>query len=135
MDTFKVQDNKRLRGLCPENYCEVVIVPHNLTNKFQSVNISVNKAAKTFIQNIHNQWFSNEVATQLNRGVDPTEVKITSKLSDLKPLHASWIVDLYELLKKEAGMIIKDFDSTGITEAVNNAQSVYEKIENYFPSL
>ena len=29
-------------------------------------------------------------------------------------------------------MIIKGFDSAGITEAVNNAQSVYEKIENPF---
>ena len=132
MDTFKGQDNDRLRELCSENYCEVVIVLHNLTNKFQPIDISVNKAAKAFIQNMYNEWFSNEVVTQLNRGVDPTEVKITSKLSDLKPLHASWIVDLYEHLKKETGIIIKGFDSSGIIEAVNNAQSVYEKTENPF---
>ena len=50
---------------------------------------------------MYNEWFSNEVATQQSRGVDHTEVKITSKLPDLKPLHASWIVDLYEHLKKE----------------------------------
>ena len=97
---FKGQDNSRLRELCSENYCEVVIVPHNFTNKFQPLDISDNKTAKTFFQNMYNKWFSNEVATQLNRGVDPTEVKITSNLSDLKPLHASWIVDLYEHLKK-----------------------------------
>ena len=66
---------------------------------------------------MYNEWISNEVATQLNRGVNPTEVKITSKLSDLKPLHAAWIVELYEHLKKET----KGFDSAGITEAVNNA--------------
>ena len=60
----------------------------------------------------------------------PTEVKITSKLSDLKPLHASWIVDLY----RETGMVIEGFDSAGITETVNNAQSVNEKIENPFRS-
>ena len=85
MDTFKGLDNDRLRELCSENYCEVVIVPHNLTKKFQPLDISVNKAAKIFIQNMYNEWFSNEVATQLNRGVDLTEVKIASKLSDLKP--------------------------------------------------
>ena len=84
-----------------------------------------------------NEWFSNRVAAQLNRGVDPTEVKTTSQLSDLKPLHASWIADLFDHLKKETGMIIKGFDSVGITEAVNNTQSVYEKIENpfQFPKL
>ena len=29
---------------------------------------------------------------------------------------------------------MKGFDSAGITEAVNNAQSVYEKIQNPFRS-
>ena len=83
---------------------------------------------------MYNEWFSNEVATQLSRGVDTAEVKITSKLSDLKPLSASWIVDLFEHLKKEKEMIIKGFDFAGITETVDNAQSVYEKIENLFRS-
>ena len=41
---------------------------------------------------------------------------MTSKLSDLKPLHASWIFDLYKPLKKETQMIMKGIDSTGITE-------------------
>ena len=35
MDTFKGQDNETLKELCVDNYCEIVIVPHNLTNKFQ----------------------------------------------------------------------------------------------------
>ena len=42
MDIFKVQDKDRLRELCPGNCCGIVIVPHNLTNKFQSLDISVN---------------------------------------------------------------------------------------------
>ena len=67
-----------------------------------------------------NEWFSNVVATQLNRGVNPTDVKITSKLLDLKRLHASSIDDLYEHLNKETEMIIKGFDLVGITEAVSN---------------
>ena len=74
---------------------------------------------------MYNKWFSDEVTTQLNGSVDPTEVKITSKLSDLNPLHISWIVDPYQYLKKETGMIIKGFDSAWITE----------KIENPFRSL
>ena len=30
MDTFKGQDNNRLRELCPEIYYGVIIVPHDL---------------------------------------------------------------------------------------------------------
>ena len=34
MDTFKRQDNAKVKELCSKNECEVVVVPHNLTNKF-----------------------------------------------------------------------------------------------------
>ena len=62
MDTFKGQDNDTLKGLCSENNSKIVIVLHNLTNKFQPLDICVNKAAKAFIQNQYNDWFSNEVS-------------------------------------------------------------------------
>ena len=135
MDTFKGQDNDTLKELCSQNNCEVVIVPHNLTHKFQSLDISVNKAAKAFIQNLYNEWFSNQVAIQLKHGIDHADVKISSKLSDLKPLHASWIVELYHHLSNEVEMIISGFDSAGITEAVNDANSVLEIVENPFRSM
>ena len=54
MDTFNVQDNEVLKELCSKKFCEVVLVPHNLTNKFQSPDISVNKAAKSFISEKYN---------------------------------------------------------------------------------
>ena len=49
--TFKGQDNEELYA---KNLCEVVIVLHNLTNKFQPVDISVNKAVKSFISKEYN---------------------------------------------------------------------------------
>ena len=51
MVTFKGQNNDTLKELCSKNNCEIVIVPHNFTNKFQPLDISVNKAAKTFMYN------------------------------------------------------------------------------------
>ena len=51
MDTFKGQDNNTLKELCSKSNCEIVIVPHNLTSKLEPLNISVNKAAKSFMQN------------------------------------------------------------------------------------
>ena len=65
MDTFKGQDNSILKGFCSKNRCEIVIVPHNLTNKFQPLDLTVNKAAKAFIQNQYNDWFSDQVTRQL----------------------------------------------------------------------
>ena len=95
VDTFKGQDNDKLKKLWAENNCNVVIVTHNLTNKFQALDLSVNKAARSFFQNKYNDWFSDQLFTEFQNGKDPTDVKISSKLSDLKPIHTRWIVDWY----------------------------------------
>ena len=49
MDTFKGQDNDILKKFCSKNRQEIVIVPRNLTDKFQPLDLPVNKAAKAFI--------------------------------------------------------------------------------------
>ena len=134
MDTFKGQDNDILKKLCSENRCEIVIVPHNLTNKFQPLDLTVNKAAKAFIQNQYNDWFSNQVAHQLKSGKDPANIKISSKLSDLKPLHASWIVNLHNHMQGECETIVKGFKEAGIVEAIKDSEAIYERVENPFRS-
>ena len=93
---------------------------------------TVNKAAKAFIQNQYNDWFSDQVARQLKSGKDPTDIKVSSKLSDLKPLHASWIVDLYKHMQGEDELILKGFKEAVIYEAINDAQEVFERVENPF---
>ena len=108
------------------------IVPHNLTIKFQPLDLSVNKAAKSFIQSKHNDWFDDQVFTQLQNGKYPTDVKISSKLSDLKPTHARWIVDWYHHVIKEKEVIVRGFNSAGISEAVQNVEDIYEKSETPF---
>ena len=51
MDTFTGQDKDVIFVLCEKHVCQVVIVLHNLTNKFQPLDITVNKPAKSFILN------------------------------------------------------------------------------------
>ena len=132
IDTFKGQNNDILKEFCSKNRCDVVIIPQNLTNKFQPLDLTVNKAAKRFIQHQYNDWFSDQVARQLKSGKDPTDIKVSSKLSDLKPLHASWIVDLYKYMQGEDELILKGFKEAGIYEAINDAQEVFERVENLF---
>ena len=83
-----------LKELCNENFCKVVIVPHSLTNKFQPLDVSVNKPAKTFISNKYNSWFSKQVSAQVALATEPSKVKVAPKLSDIKPLHGQWNMDL-----------------------------------------
>ena len=47
MDTFKGQDNDEMKALCKENGCELVIAPHNLTNKLQPLDKSSSSTSLT----------------------------------------------------------------------------------------
>ena len=118
--------------LCTKNNCELVIVPHNLTNKFQPLDISINQVAKKFVSHKFNSWYADRVSAQLSNGTSPADVQVSLKLSILKPLHAKWIVDTYNHLKEQKDSIIKGFESAGILEAIESANTVYTRIENPF---
>ena len=53
-------------------------------------------------------------------------------MSDLKPLYARWIVDMYTYLRQQKESILNGFDKAGITEAVKSANEVFARIENPF---
>ena len=74
MNTFKGQENEEMKRLCAKNNCELVIIPHNLTNKFQP-----NKSAKKFISNKFNAWYADRVSKQLSNAVAPGDVKVSLK--------------------------------------------------------
>ena len=123
MYTFKGQHNTEMRTFCTKNSCEIVIVRNNLPNNFQSLDIHVNKAAKSFVSVKYNSWLANEVLKQLRAVKAAVDVKVSLKLSVIKPLLAKWIVDLHKTLKDDKEMAINGFRSARITEAIENVKS------------
>ena len=95
---------KRLRA---KKNCELVLVPHNLANKFQPLDININQAAKEFISDKFNAWYANRVSKNLPNKVAPGDVKVFLRLNDLKPLHVRWIVETCNNLKHQNDSIIK----------------------------
>ena len=132
MDTFKGQDNEAMKSLCNKNNCELVIVPHNLTNKFQPLDLTINLKAKKYVSSKFNEWYAERVSKQLMNGKAPGDVKVSLRLSDLKPLHAKWIVEMYGYLKQQKESVVKGFEKAGILEAVKMAREVYARCENPF---
>ena len=128
-DTFKGQDNEEMKRLC---ITESVIVLHNLMNKFQSLDISINQSAEKFFSNKFNAWYAGIVSKQLSIGVAPGNVKVFLKLSDLKPLHAWWIVETYNVLKHQNDSTIKGFIAAETSEAITCSNNVFIWAENSF---
>ena len=46
--------------------------------------------------------------------------------------HTSWIVDLYKHMQGEYEPILKGSKGVGIYEAINDAQEIFERVENPF---
>ena len=109
---------------------QVDIVPHNHTNKFQPLDITANKPAKSFISNKHNEWFSKQVSQQLEKGIQPADVKVCLGLIELKVMHAKWILELHNHLRHQTG--INGFKVASIAETVESANTVLKRIENSF---
>ena len=74
-----------------------------------------------------NTCYADRVNKQLTNGKAAADVKVSLKLSDLKLLHAKWIVEMYYYLKQQKESILKGFEKAGVLDAVKMAQEVYEK--------
>ena len=62
-------------------------------------------------------------------------IKENQQSFSTKPLHAKWFVDLYNTLKDEKEMVKNGFRSAGITDAIENAKDMVEKVENPFKEV
>ena len=91
-----------------------------MTSDYQTLDATVNKYAKTFQKKKFGDWYCNEMSRQLDAGVDLASVVIKLKLSMLKPLHAGWMVDLYNQMTTEDGkrIILAGWRATDILDAV-----------------
>ena len=132
MDTFKGQDNDVILDLCKKDMCQVIIVPHNLMNKFQPLDNTANTPVKSFISNKYNEWFSKQVSQQLEKGIQPADVKVSLGLIEQKVMHAKLILELYNHLCHQNEIILNGFKAASITEEVEPANTVLERIENPF---
>ena len=67
----------------------------------------------------------------MRAGKAAADVKVSFKLSVIKPLHAKWIVDLHNTLKDDKEMAANGFRS----ETIENAKDMLEKVENPFKEV
>ena len=55
----------------------------------------------------------------MQAGTDVYSINVKTNLSIIKPIHAQWVIGLYDYLRNKTDFIIKGFEIAGITEAIN----------------
>ena len=117
-----------------ENHIFFVRVPVNMTNIFQPLDLTVNGSFKSLMKRKFTEWYSKETGKQLEENVPIEDIEIKLKVSVLKPLHASWLMEAYNHLTSSAvrEIIANGWKSAGITEAVSKGIEGLEKLDPFY---
>ena len=92
MDTFRGKDNVEIKAFF-EKRLQIAYRSSSL------ILLSIKKQRR--LPPKFNTWYADHVSGKLKKGVDPGDVKVSVKMSNLKPLHARWIVDMPTYLKQQ----------------------------------
>ena len=116
-----------------ENYIFLVRVPPNMANLFQPLDLTVNGAAKAFMKRRFTEWYSQEIWKELESGKELNDVDIKLTLPLLRPLHTSWLTNIYDYLtsQKVAEIIFNGWQSSGIPEAIVKGTKDLENLDPF----
>ena len=97
IDVFSGQVTKLVIDKMTENNIKLVKVPSNMTRLFQPLDLTVNGSAKAYMKKRFTESYSRCIIQELDSGKGVDNLDIQLKISILKPPHANWINNLYQL--------------------------------------
>ena len=88
--------------------------------------LTVNREAKKFMKDQFTSWYSAQIQSQLGSGMVLDEVDVDLRLSVLKPIHATWIVSMYNHLSSSEGRqsTAKKWKKAGVPDVVNGSKKL-----------
>ena len=86
----------------------VAVVPANCTDRLQPLDI-VNKAAKEFLRGHFQEWYSEQICQQLQKGSENVPHPVDLQISIVKTLGAKWMISLYDYTKSKTDIIKNGF--------------------------
>ena len=119
-DVFRGQKKTPVLDILKENNIIIEYVPNNMTNYYQPLDCTTKKWAKDFLNAKFSTWFSKQVQKHLDKGIALEDIDIRFQLTTMKPLHANWLIALYnELTSPRAkDVIIGGWEKSGIWDAL-----------------
>ncbi len=83
------------------------------------MDVSVNRAAKAFIEHEFQDWYANQILT--NMRVDEELMPVNLSSTEMKHLGAKWLVRMFDHISDNPHLIVNGFIATGITDSISEA--------------
>lgn len=129
-DHFKGQITKRVFERLEEHNIQSVLIPANCTDQLQPMDLSVNRAAKSFLEREFQDWYSKAIMKQMEDGShEPLPVNLSSV--SMKHAGAQWLVKLYEHISNSPHLVVNGFLAAGISQAIDSALATC-KIDDHY---
>jgi hypothetical protein len=121
-DVFRAQMGENFLEYLAEHNIKVVFIPACCTDRLQPLDVSVQKAVKNRLRMSFENWYSEEIVSQLNELEDSETVvnPVDLSLTKLKPLSAKWLVQMFQHIKNKPDIIRSGFSEAGITNALKS---------------
>ena len=134
IDVFSGQMTDPIINKLKENNIKPTRIPANMTNLFQSLDLTVNDSGKAFIKKKFTEWYSFSISKQLEEGKSIEDIDVALKLSILKPLHAKGINDFYDYINSEKGHKITSngLKATFITEEIEQGTKSLKPLDPFY---
>ena len=82
------------------------------------MDLNENGHAKEFLKRKFECWYDQQITSQFEGGSSVYDIQITLKLSVIKPIHAKWLLGLYDQLRNSSDTIINWFAMDGIKDVL-----------------
>ena len=130
---FRGQKTESVIEVLKENNIHTEHIPNNMTNYYQSLDLTTNKWAKEFLETKFSQWYSEQTQNALDSGkaIEDTEVKVP--LSVMKPLHGCWLIEIFnELTSARCKKVLKSgWERSEILDATTLGSKKLPKLDPF----
>uniref|UniRef100_A0A1X7V329 DDE-1 domain-containing protein n=1 Tax=Amphimedon queenslandica TaxID=400682 RepID=A0A1X7V329_AMPQE len=98
------------------NHIHSVLIPESCTDKLQPMDVSVNKAAKAFLQREFQSWYAKSITTQKG---EFCPLNLTTVA--MKHIGTKWLVKMFEHISNNPHLVVNGFIASGISENISDA--------------
>ena len=129
-DHFKGQLTKHVFEHLEEHNIQSVLIPANCTDQLQPMDLSINRAAKSFLEREFQDWYSKAIMKQMEDGShEPLPVDLSSV--NMKHAGAQWLVRMYEHISSCPHLVVNGFLKAGISQAIDGALTTCNIDDHY----